>query len=490
MAQLATIFRMLGQSGGALRWITIAGAATLASCATLRETRAPGEVVDEGDAREGRAVRAEDVAVPGGYRVEVVAAGLTFPTAVAFDGRGGVYVVEAGYAPGDATATPRLLRVEAGGKTRVVAAGDHAPWTGATFHAGSFYVAASGVREGGGQILRINADGGVTAIVEGLPSFGDNPASGPVVGPDGQLYFGVGTMTNAGVVGEDNLQRGWARRFPGAHDVPCKDLVLIGDNYRVQDPRTGAGQDGVATGAFAPYGTRTEPGQVVEGRVPCSGGVFRVPPTGGAPELVAWGFHNPYGLAFSPDGRLFATDSGPEARGSRPVRGAADYLWEVTAGRWYGWPDFAGGESLWRRHAGSPEPPRRLIATHPDAPPRPAARFAPQSAAGRLDFARAQKSFGFAGEAFVAQPGDMSPEGGQAPGGMEVVRVNVDTGAMQRFAGSKPGARGGLLRPVDARFDPAGDALYVVDFGKVALSGARAEAEEGTGVLWKITRAQ
>ena len=35
---------------------------------------------------------AADIAVPSGYRIEPVATGLTFPTGVAFDDKGGVYV--------------------------------------------------------------------------------------------------------------------------------------------------------------------------------------------------------------------------------------------------------------------------------------------------------------------------------------------------------------------------------------------------------------
>ena len=38
-----------------------------------------------------------DVALPEGYRIELVAEGLTFPTGVTFDDHGSVYVVEAGY---------------------------------------------------------------------------------------------------------------------------------------------------------------------------------------------------------------------------------------------------------------------------------------------------------------------------------------------------------------------------------------------------------
>src|SRR2546423_8451791 len=122
------------------------------------------------------------------------------------------------------------------------------------------------------------------------------------------------------------------------------------------------------TGAFVPFGTMTSKGQVIRGSVPCSGAVMRIPPTGGELELVAWGFRNPFGLAFSPDGRLFVTDNGYDDRGSRPVWGAADVLWAVTNGVWYGWPDYSGGDPLTRKEF---KPPRKkqlqfVLASHPN----------------------------------------------------------------------------------------------------------------------------
>ena len=47
---------------------------------------------------------------------------------------------------------------------------------------------------------------------------------------------------------------------------------------------------------------------------------------------------------------------------------------------------------------------------------------------------------------------------------------------------------GGLERPVAARFDPAGTALYVVDFGVMTMTEQGPEPRKETGVLWKITR--
>src|SRR4051812_18000065 len=76
-----------------------------------------------------RTVNPSDVQVPAGYRVEVVAEHLNFPTGVAFDDKGQPFVIEAGYSYGEAWDTPRLLRIEPGGQATQIATGDGAPWT-------------------------------------------------------------------------------------------------------------------------------------------------------------------------------------------------------------------------------------------------------------------------------------------------------------------------------------------------------------------------
>src|SRR4051794_9016246 len=124
-----------------------------------------------------------DVSVPKGYRVEVVAQGLCFPTGVTFDEQGRPYVVEAGYSYGEAWETPRLLRIEDDGRATEVARGDGAPWTGVVFHDGAFYVAEGGEQDGG-RIVRITPDGKITTLIEHLPSVGDHHTNGPAVGPD------------------------------------------------------------------------------------------------------------------------------------------------------------------------------------------------------------------------------------------------------------------------------------------------------------------
>lgn len=445
----------------------------------------------------GRLINAADVALPEGYRIEAVVTGLTFPTGVAFDEGGIPYVVESGYSYGEVWTVPRLLKVQGGSATVVAEGGKNGPWTGVARHGNAFYVAEGGELEGG-RILRIGADGKTRALVENLPSRGDHHTNGPVVGPDGLLYFGIGTATNSAVVGEDNLKFGWLKRYPDFHDIPCTDVTLSGENYRSADFLKGTG--GASTGAYKPFGTPSASGEVVKGSVPCTGAVLKVSPEGGTPQLVAWGFRNPFGLAWAPQGKLYVTDNGYDERGSRPVFGTADVLWEVTPGSWYGWPDFSAGTRLDEGNQFKHQLRKRpapVLAKNPGAPPKPAAILPVHSSADGLDFSRGD-SFGYRDEAFIALFGDQSPTTGKVlgPVGFKVVRVDPVTGVIREFAVNKgeKGApasalgAGGLERPVAVRFDPSGKALYVVDFGILHESPKGAVPVQKTGVLWRITR--
>ncbi|MHA3770656.1 PQQ-dependent sugar dehydrogenase [Verrucomicrobiota bacterium sgz303538] len=462
----------------------------LAGCYVLRPSSGGGQTSFRGP----RVINPSDIALTPGYQIELVASGFTFPTGVAFDGAGRPHVVEAGYSYGEVWTTPRLLRVESDGHTTVVARGGrNGPWNGVTHARGNFYVAEGGELEGG-RILRISPSGGISTLVSGLPSIGDHHTNGPAVGPDGWIYFGQGTATNSGVVGKDNAEFGWVKRNPQFHDIPGQDIVLTGQNFETRDQ----GQR-VVTGAFVPYGTPTQPGQIIRGQVPCNGAIMRIPPGGGRPQLVAWGFRNPFGLAFAPDGQLYATENGYDDRGSRPIFGAGDPLWRVERGRWYGWPDFSANMPLAQNHFSPPGKarPQFLLAQHPGAPPRPAAVLDVHASADGFDFSRSS-AFGYPGQAFVALFGDQSPKVGKVTNavGFKVVRVDPRTGVIEDFAINRgyinaPASAqrsGGLERPIAARFDPSGRALYVVDFGVLLMDNKGSHPKPGTGALWRITR--
>ena len=123
---------------------------------------------------------------------------------------------------------------------------------------------------------------------------GDHHTNAVVI-DQGWLYFGQGTATNSAVVGEDNARFGWIARHPEFHDVPCRDVTLTGENFK-SDDITGGGRKDVMTGAYSPFGTPTAAGQVVQGKIPCSGAIMRMRLSGGAPELVAWGLRNPFAM--------------------------------------------------------------------------------------------------------------------------------------------------------------------------------------------------
>jgi glucose/arabinose dehydrogenase len=466
------------------------------SCFRMRPSRGGGQT----DAVSQRRVDISDVALPQGYTIERVAEGLSFPTGVTFDEQGTPYVVESGYSYGEVFSTPRLVKIQPGsGLQEIVRGGKNGPWNGVQFYAGNVYVAEGGVMEGG-KILRISSNGQVHELVTNLPSQGDHHTNGPLVAPDGYIYFGQGVATNSGVVGEDSAKFGWLKRFPKLHDVPCQDVTLTGHNFETADFLNPDQERRVKTGAFSPFGTETSAGQSVKGSVPCNGAIMRIKMDGGAPELYAWGFRNPFGFALSPEGKLYATDNGYDVRGSRPVFGTADFLWEVKQNTWYGWPDYSGSLPLTDDFFEQGDVPALnfLLKEHPNRPPEPVASFGVHSSSNGFDFSRSS-DFGHVGEAFVAQFGDMAPGVGKTlhPVGFKIVRVDVTQGIIQDFAVNKgkkngPASRtggNGLERPVAARFNPSGNALYVVDFGVMTI-GESPRPQLKTGVLWKITRSR
>src|SRR5690606_11478910 len=90
----------------------------LYGCYGIRPSQGGGEAKTS-----ERNINPKDIVLPIGYEIEAVATDLTFPTGIAFDGEGLVYVVESGYAYGETWTEPRLLKIESSGKASIVVTG-------------------------------------------------------------------------------------------------------------------------------------------------------------------------------------------------------------------------------------------------------------------------------------------------------------------------------------------------------------------------------
>jgi len=433
--------------------------------------------------------------VPEGYEVAIAVQDLVYPTSVTFGDDGAMYVAEAGYSYGDPAAPPRVLRIAADGAVSVAASGLSGPINDVLWHEGRLYISHRG------KISAMEPGGAVRDLVTGLPSLGDHHNNQLAVGPDGMLYFGQGTATNSGVVGLDNFAMGWLRLHPFFSDTPAQPLRLTGRTFTSINPLMLTAEDEgpvARTSGFAAFDSTLErTGSAVK----ANGTVLRMNTDGSGLEVYAWGLRNPFGVAWGPDGRLYVAENGFDERGSRPIANAADNLWAVEQGAWYGWPDYASGIPVTdaRFKPGYAEQPEFLMEEHPPVG-TPLVTFAEHAAVTQL---AAGPGGPFGRHLYVGQFGDMTPLTGQTerPTGYQVARVDPATGAVEPFFYTRPGARGpagleyfataGPKRPVGVAFSPDGGALYVADFGAFTIVTGAAPVPTpvpGTGVVWRITR--
>lgn len=460
------------------------------------------------------------VQVPAGYRAEVFMKDLVWPTSIEFDDRGNVYVAEAGYAYGDPFAPAQIFRITQAGEIARLSDNFIGPITDLLWHQGKLYVSHVG------KISTVAADGTVQDLVTGLPSFGDHHNNQMTVGPDGKIYFGQGTVTNAGVVGLDNVYPYvWLMLYPDLHDVPAKDIRLRGNGFLTPQPNNVLARQGkllslgsnlryavasifsrnkaksmlVRTNAFQPFG---EHKRSIKGDVKANGTILRMNADGSGLEVYAWGLRNPFGVMWGPDEQLYVADNGYDERGSRPIANALDNIQRIQQNSWYGFPDYSSGipvtDPQFRPKRGPR--PKFLLAEHP--PLEPTWMTRPKHAGvTKLDFST-NGAFGFQSHMFLAEVGSAAPVTGDdlTPAGHMVVRIDPDTKTAEPFMRNRAlGPEGleyvattGPRRPVEAKFSPDGQTLYVVDVGVIhgvlAGPGPFPMPMPGTGVIWRITK--
>jgi glucose/arabinose dehydrogenase len=475
-----------------------------------------------------------EVEYPGELQLTTVVAGLTAPTAIAFETqdpqyKGSILIAESGAGDTDV----RIFGFKPDGtQFWVYPQGSTLPFIGQRFriHAplggmlianGKIYVSHRD-ENGFGVITAFDYEGNHTTIVGDLPAQGDYAITDLAVHPtNGRLYFGLGAATNSGVVGLDNWAAGWVDYYPGFSDQALTNLRLNGYRFTTQNPRGGlfGGDDIAVTAPFQPFGASRQL------RIPASltakptAAIYSVNLEGGDLAVEAHGIRLPRGLAFNDFGNLFVTNNGMELRGTRPVRDDPDSVLRVPLGGqlWYGWPDYSA--DLVQIESARFQPPQYMIIktgypelaaliNHDGSGLLPPDRnallrgvFSPLSGAAKLAFVpdRAPDAFApFRGQVIVALSGDRAPfatsgEKLVAPQGYSVMRVDLDAKDVNDFvfntkrlpAHRTKGAQNAMERPIDVKFGPDG-ALYILDFGRMEVEDGKEKVRPRTGKLYRL----
>ena len=486
----------------------------------------PEPLIPQGIINSGNPPSSSIFNIVPGYEIQPVLWNLTLPSTVTFDDNGSMYIAESGYTYGGFMPAPRILQMSPSGQISVlVDRGLNGPITDLEFNHknGLLYVSHKGL------ISSVDHRGAIKDLVAGLPSGGDHFNNQIALGPDGRFYFGQGTATNSGVVGDDNYQYGWLKISPQFHDTPGKNITLSGQNFKSFNPLSPQNlNDYVTTGAFSPFGSPSHSGQVIKGDVKCNGCIISAKSNGTDLKTVAWGLRNPYGVALTGDSKkLIIASDGADDRGSRRIGNDEDKIYAInianqsnsTVGKFYGWPDYYGnGEPVTNPKFKSEssqdnKPLQFLMQNHPPVE-KPLTLLSPPGVAATQVAVSTNSSFGFKNMAFVGEYGTMgslihpydlitgpSPQFSTSTNGPKVIMVNPDTGNYTNFISPK-----GLnweFRPVGIKFNLNGDALYIVSIGKTEIrASVPPTGHDGpfsttpavpwtyanSGVIWKVTK--
>ncbi len=461
-----------------------------------------------------------EVAAPEGYQVFLHAQGFNYPSAMDWDDRGRLFVLQSHAVPLPLTSV-KVVRIDDDDRLEEVELhGPGAPTgkvaLGLTFHGGWFYLSHE-ESDGTWGVSRFRPDDGTTeAVLRGLPGNGDHWVNHLLFDRDGALYFGIGSATNSGVVSShDPVNMKWLKDRPSARDIPCRDLTLAEARFIDDNALTDAADDRATTGAYQPYGTAGA--RVVKGEALCTGAIYKLAAGASRPELVAWGFRNPVGLAMTGDGAIYVGAQGADVRGTRPVREDADALYRLMPNAWYGWPEFSGDLTPYsdsryavpaEQSAAGEAGPRPIIdlAASGLAAPDPAWLIFPTEPHAAICGIAAIPAEGpfraWAGQILVSEMGDFRPTTDpmqpDVRAGFQVEIVDPATGEARPFLRNvRTGADGsslpasaldlahGLERPVDVRVGPDGH-IYVLDFGVFVPTADGAKVFPKTGKIFRV----
>lgn len=168
---------------------------------------------------------------------------------------------------------------------------------------------------------------------------------------DKKILLSIGTATNSGVAydsGDYNINK-----IP--YDKSPINITLNGFNYGEKK-----------TGAFMPYGNSSAEGQKIKAEDIGNGSIIEINIDKRNFILYACGIRNIKGWDLDSDENLIAIVGGMENLGNRPINRDFDYLYKIDKGKWYGWPDFSGGDPISSPRFKGENVVSRLIANPPN----------------------------------------------------------------------------------------------------------------------------
>ncbi|MGA2232821.1 MAG: hypothetical protein ABSH22_18125, partial [Tepidisphaeraceae bacterium] len=395
---------------------------------------------------------------PTGFGVKPLIVNLTAPTAICFDSQGTMFIAEGGGTIEDLE--PHIFAYKPSAPEgqqvfNIYPVGRHIPFVKTGFQiygpvggmvavGGKLYVTHQNA-SGNGEVTAFGYDGSHTPVVSDIPARGDYKMGDICADENGRLYFTVGSATNSGVVGLDNWQVGWVAKHPEFCDVPFIPLKLQGYRFNSDNPLAGlfSGAEIAVTGPFQPFnvGDNLHIQRPANGKP--TGAVYSISPQGGDLRVEAWGTHWARGIVCGDFHRIYFTDEGMEARGTRPVVNDPDAVFQLVGrgsmGTWYGWPDYSReleliGEEKY-------QPPSQLLRntgyqeiaalideqttglTAPDKANWLKGVFPAQAGAAKLDIIPNTGPFkNFSGGIVVALFGDRAPFSTGGPDGLRLSR--------------------------------------------------------------------
>jgi len=173
-------------------------------------------------------------------------------------------------------------------------------------------------------------NGNLKSILENIPCEGKYIDRNLII-KDSKLLLSIGTATNSGVVSYDSNYS--LDKIP--YDRSSIEATLNGFNY---------GEN--KTGAFMPYGNSSEQGQRIRAENLANACIVEIDLNNNKSSLYASGIRNIKGWDLDSEGKLIGIVGGMENVGERPINRDFDYLYKIDKGKWYGWPDFSGGDPI------------------------------------------------------------------------------------------------------------------------------------------------